>query len=150
MRYLEQFKVGERLVLPQLEVSFEEMVNFARAYDPQPIHIDTNSKEAMAMGGVIASGWFTTALFMRMSVLGYMSETAVLTSPGVDNLRWLSPVRPGSQLSGEEIVTSVRLSKSKPDRGVVSCDVRIWDDSGEDVLTLTKHFFVRVEGLTRI
>lgn len=150
MRYLEQFKVGDRLVLPQLEVSFEEMINFSRTYDPQPIHIDANSAEAVTLGGVIASGWFTTALFMRMSVMGYLSETAVLTSPGVDNLRWLSPVRPGSQLSGEEVVTSVRRSKSKPDRGVVSCDVRIWDDSGEDVLTLTKYFFVRVEDPTRI
>ena len=146
MRYLADFKIGDRLALPQCEVSLEEMVTFARTYDPQPIHIDASSAEARALGSVIASGWFTTALFMRMSVLGYLGETAVLTSPGVDNLRWLSPVRPGSVLSGEEIVTSVRQSKSKPDRGVVTCDVRIWDDTGMDVLTLTKHFFVYVEG----
>lgn len=145
MRYLADFKVGDQLALPQLEVSLEEMVTFAKAYDPQPIHIDASSAEAHALGGVIASGWFTTALFMKMSVLGYLSETAVLTSPGVDNLRWLSPVKPGSLLSGEETVIAVRQSQSKPDRGVVTCDVRLWDDSGKDVLTLTKHFFVRVD-----
>ena len=145
MRYLADFKVGDQLALPQLEVSLEEMVTFAKAYDPQPIHIDASSAEAHALGGVIASGWFTTALFMKMSVLGYLSETAVLTSPGVDNLRWLSPVKPGSLLSGEETITAVRQSQSKPDRGVVTCDVRLWDDSGKDVLTLTKHFFVRVD-----
>ena len=145
MRYLADFNVGDQLALPQLEVSLEAMVTFAKAYDPQPIHIDANSAEARELGGVIASGWFTTALFMKMSVLGYLSETAVLTSPGIDNLRWLSPVKPGSLLSGEETVTSVRQSQSKPDRGVVTCDVRVWDDSGRDVLTLTKHFFVRVD-----
>lgn len=145
MRYLADFKIGDQLALPQLEVSLEEMVAFAKAYDPQPIHIDPSNVEARALGGVIASGWFTTALLMKMSVLGYLSETAVLTSPGVDNLRWLSPVKPGSLLSGEETVTAVRQSQTKPDRGVVTCDVRLWDDSGKDVLTLTKHFFVRVD-----
>ncbi len=144
MMYLEDFSIGDRFALPQVEASLDEMVSFAKAYDPQPIHVDEGSEEALELGGVIASGWFTAALFMRMSVLGYMSETAVLTSPGVDKLRWLSPVRPNAQLSGEEVVTGVRRSESKPDRGVVSCDVRVWDDKGSDVLTLTKHFFVRV------
>ena len=92
----------------------------------------------------MASGWHTTAIFMRLAVDAYLGNAAVLTSPGVDELRWLAPVRVGDVISGEATVEHARLSVSKPDRGILTTSVRLWNQEKVDVLKMTTHAFVRV------
>ena len=81
---------------------------------------------------------------MRLAVDSYLGDTAVMTSPGVDELRWLSPVRPGDVITGEAQVAQVRVSATKPDRGILTTRVRLWNQRAEDVLTMTTHAFVLV------
>jgi acyl dehydratase len=125
-------------------VTRDEIVGFATQYDPQAFHTDENHPLSIDLGGIMASGWHTTAIFMRLAVDAYLSNAAVLTSPGVDELRWLAPVRTGDVISGEAIVEQARLSASKPDRGILTTGVRLWNQEDIEVLTMTTHAFVRV------
>jgi acyl dehydratase len=122
----------------------DEIVDFATQYDPQVFHVDESHALTEELGGVMASGWHTTAIFMRLAVDAYLGNAAVLTSPGVDELRWLAPVRVGDVISGEAIVEQARLSASKPDRGILTTGVRLWKQRNIEVLRMTTHAFVRV------
>lgn len=148
VRYLEDFAVGERIALGPLTVTEQSIIAFAEQFDPQPFHTDPDHPRTRALGGLLASGWHTAALFMAMAVEGYMKDAAILTSPGVDKIRWLAPVRPGDCLRGEAKVTGVRVSQSKPDRGVLSTSVRLWQQQDIDVLSLETTAFV-LTGLGR-
>ena len=142
MKGLEDFSVGQRFDLGPYRVGAQEIIDFAVQFDPQLFHTEQSHERTLAVGGLMASGWHTTAIFMRMAVDAYMGETATLTSPGVDQVRWLAPVRPDDVLSGVTEVTVARASASKPDRGIVKADVRIWNQNAIDVLTLTTTTFV--------
>jgi acyl dehydratase len=98
----------------------------------------------MELGGIMASGWHSTAIFMRLAVDAYLGDAAVLTSPGVDALRWLAPVRAGDVISGEATVEHARLSASKPDRGILTTGVVLWNQQDIEVLKMTTHVFIRV------
>ncbi len=142
MRYLEDFSVGERIALASRQVSEVDIVNFGQQFDPQPFHTEAMHPRTQALGGLLASGWHTAALFMTMAVEAYMAEAAIMTSPGVDRLRWLAPVRPGDTVQGEVIITGVRESRSRPDRGIMTTSVRLWQQAGVDVLSLETTAFV--------
>ena len=144
MDYFEDFYINQRIPFGRYTVTEAEIVEFARRYDPQAFHIDVNHSLTSELGGIMASGWHTTAIFMRLAVDAYLGNAAVLTSPGVDELRWLAPVRVGDVISGEAIVEKARLSTSKPDRGILTTDVRLWNQRDIDVLRMTTHAFVRV------
>ena len=144
MDYFEDFSVNQRFTLGRYTVTRDEIVAFATQYDPQVFHTEENHPLSIELGGIMASGWHTTAIFMRLAVDAYLGNAAVLTSPGVDELRWLAPVRVGDVISGEAIVEQARLSASKPDRGILTTSVRLWNQQKVDVLKMTTHAFVRV------
>ena len=144
MDYFEDFSVNQRFTFGRYTVTRDEIVDFATQYDPQAFHTEENHPLSIELGGIMASGWHTTAIFMRLAVDAYLGNAAVLTSPGVDELRWLAPVRVGDVISGEAIVEQSRLSVSKPDRGILTTGVRLWNQRDIEVLRMTTHAFVRV------
>ena len=144
MRYLEDFSPGQRIVFGRHVVTKEAVITFAESYDPQVFHADETHSVTQELGGLMASGWHTAAIFMRLAVEAYLGQSAMLTSPGVDELRWRAPVRPGDTISGEAVVEEARQSESRPDRGILTTSVRLWNQNGTDVLTMRTHAFVRV------
>jgi acyl dehydratase len=134
--YWEDFRVGERVELGSRLVTREEIVEFASKYDPQPFHVDEAQARESMFGGLIASGWHTCALVMRMMCDSYLLKAASLGSPGIDNLKWLKPVRPGDCIRGVRSTLEVRASKSKPDIGVVKSLWEIFNQHDELVMTM--------------
>ena len=133
-RYFEDFSPGETIELGSVAVTEAEIVEFARRYDPQYFHVDPEQAKDSPYGGLIASGWHTVALCMRLMVDGVFGDSAGMGSPGVDELRWLEPVRPGDVLTGRLIVLETIPSRSKPDRGVVKFRSELDNQHGETVL----------------
>lgn len=134
-RYFEDYRVGMVDEFGEVHVTVEEIVEFARRYDPQTMHIDADAAAKGPFGGLIASGWHTAAMIMRLFVENYLSKVATLPSPGIDELRWTRPVRPGDRLLVRVTVTEARRSRSKPDRGVVRSLVEVLNQDGELVMT---------------
>jgi len=130
-RYLEDFVVGERQSLGARTVTAEDIVDFARDYDPQPFHLDEAAAAKSAFGGLVASGWHVGAMAMRLLADNLLSKTASLGSPGLDKVQWLQPVRPGDTLSMSGEVLQVIPSRSKPDRGVVMSRYQMHNQRGE-------------------
>lgn len=118
-RYFEDYAVGEVVEFGDYPITREEIVEFASRYDPQPFHVDEQAATQSNYGGLIASGWMTAGVMMRMLVEHFVSRVASMGSPGVDELRWLRPVRPGDRLRVRVTVLEVRRSQTKPDRGAV-------------------------------
>lgn len=132
--YLEDLRPGATIELGTCTVSEEEIIAFARAYDPQPFHIDPAAAAATPFGGIIASGWHTCALTMRLMVDNLLLRSASLGSPGIEQLRWTKPVRPGDTLSARVTVLEVRASQSRPDRGTVKIRTEVHNQHGEQVM----------------
>lgn len=144
MRYFEDFKVGDVTDVGPVTVSEAEIVEFASRFDPQPFHIDPEAAESSPFGGLIASGWHTTALFMGMFVRAVLLDSASLGSPGVEEIRWTAPVRPGDTLTGRTTVTDVQPSGTNPNRGTVYTTNEVFNQNGERVMTLkARGFFAR-------
>ncbi|MEV6025281.1 MaoC family dehydratase [Streptomyces sp. NPDC052036] len=136
-RYFEDYLPGAVHTYGSIRVDEQEILDFARRFDPQSIHADAEAAEQGPFKGLIASGWHTTALMMRLYADHYVSKVASLASPGVDELRWLQPVRPGDALSIRTTVLQARPSRSKPDRGIVHTRVEVLNQENEAVLTMT-------------
>lgn len=134
--YFEDFFAGQEIDLGERFVSEEEIVAFARAYDPQPFHVDREAAGASIYGGVIASGWHTCSMMMRMVVDGLMCAASSMGSPGLDGVRWLRPVRAGDTLRVRYLTTAVKASASKPERGVVWSKWTATNQHGEEVCTI--------------
>src|ERR1700694_2277715 len=100
MRYFEDFKVGEVIEVGNVTLTEEEIIKFASQFDPQPFHLSEEGAKNSIFGGIAASGWHTASLFVRLMVTNLLNETISQGSPGVDELRWLKPVRPGDTLTG--------------------------------------------------
>ena len=133
-RAFEDFAVGQVHEIGSVTVDANEVVAFAERYDPQPFHLSEAGGAASPFGGLVASGWHTAAMFMRLYVDGLLRGSTSQGSPGVDALRWLAPVRPGTRLSGRVTVTDVRPSATRPDRGTVTLDCELVDEDGTVVL----------------
>jgi acyl dehydratase len=118
-RHFEDYPPGVVVEYGPIAVDAAEIIEFGRRFDPQPFHVDPQRAAGGPFGGLIASGWHTASLMMRLLVDHYLPRTAGLASPGLDELRWLAPVRPGDQLSARITVLEARRSRSKPDRGLV-------------------------------
>ncbi len=131
--YFEDFSVGQALVLGSKLVTEEEIVNFATQFDPQPFHIDRAAGEQSIFGGVIASGWHTCSMMMRIVVDSLLGASSSMGSPGLDKVRWLLPVRGGDTLTVTYLTTAVKGSASKADRGVVWSTWRATNQHGEEV-----------------
>jgi acyl dehydratase len=134
--YFEDFHPGQEIDLGTRSVTEEEIIAFARQFDPQPFHIDHDAAAGSIFGGVIASGWHTCSMMMRMVVDGLMARSASMGSPGVDSVRWLRPVRPGDTLHVRYLTQDVRASNSRPDRGVVWSKWVATNQHGEQVCTV--------------
>jgi acyl dehydratase len=127
-----------------LTVSEQEILDFARQYDPQPMHIDPNAASFTIYGGLIASGWHTGALFMRLLVTNLIASTTSMGSPGMEDLRWPSPVRPGDTLSAEIELLETRASNSRPTMGIVRWRGEVRNQHGQLVMSaLGTNFFGR-------
>lgn len=136
-RYFEDYVPGAVYSFGSITVSQQEILDFAERFDPQSIHTDPQAAQEGPFKGLIASGWHTTGVMMRLYADHYVSKVASLASPGVDELRWLQPVRPGDALSIRTTVMQARASRSKPDRGLVYTKVEVLNQHSEPVLTMT-------------
>ena len=116
-QYFEDYPVGAVFAGGPITVGEQEILDFARRYDPQPMHVDKAAAEAGQFGGLIASGWHTGALMMQLLAAHFVPRPGNLASPGLDELRWLLPVRPGDRLSLRATVLEARRSRSKPGSG---------------------------------
>jgi acyl dehydratase len=134
--YFEDFPPGDVRESGARTVTREEMLAFAREFDPQPFHIDEAAARQTIYGGLIASGWHTIAIYMRLMWDSYLKDTVSLGSPGVDEVRWLMPVRPGDTLRARFTVVDALPSRSKPDRGIVRSLSEVFNQRGEVVMTL--------------
>jgi acyl dehydratase len=135
-RYFEDYVEGDVHSFGSIAVETDEIIEFAKRYDPQSFHTDPEAAKQTPFGGLIASGWHTTGLMMRLFADHYLTHVASLASPGVDELRWLKPVRPGDTLSVRVTVLKATPSRSKTDRGAVTSFIEVFNQAGEAVMTL--------------
>jgi acyl dehydratase len=134
--FFEDFRPGDLTDTGSVMVTREEILAFARQFDPQPFHVNEEAARQSPYGGLIASGWHTAALCMRLIVSLLGPGSGSLGSPGVDELRWLKPVRPGDELSVGVEVLEATPSRSKLDRGLVKLRYTMRNQNGEDVMTM--------------
>jgi acyl dehydratase len=134
--YFEDFHPGQVIELGSRTVTEAEILDFARQFDPQPFHVDPEAAAASHFGGIVASGWHTCSLLMRVLVDGLLLRSVSHGSPGVDEIRWLKPVRPGDTLSMSMRVLETIPSRSKPDRGVIKNEYQALNQHGQTVLTM--------------
>jgi acyl dehydratase len=132
----EDFKVGDQAELGRHTFTEQEIVAFGRQFDPQPFHTDKAAAQASFFGGLIASGWHTCAVGMRLMVEGYIGKTASLGSPGVENIRWLKPVRAGDTLTYRREVLEARASITRKGVGLVKHRWEAVNQAGELVFTM--------------
>ncbi|HUY09647.1 MAG TPA: MaoC family dehydratase [Candidatus Dormibacteraeota bacterium] len=128
--FWEDFQAGQLYQLGSHLITAGEIVEFGERFDPQPFHTDRERAERSAFHGLIASGWHSASIWMRLFWDGVLSRSASLGSPGVEELKWLAPVRPGDELQGALEVISTRPSRSRPDRGSVQIRAELTDRQG--------------------
>ena len=134
--YWEDFPVGETMEMGSHTFTETEIIAFARQFDPQPFHIDPEAAKNSFFKGLVASGWHTCAIAMRLIVDKYVARSASLGSPGLDNIRWLAPVRAGDTISYRRTITAARASESKPGVGLVQSRWEAVNQRGETVMTM--------------
>jgi acyl dehydratase len=134
--YLEDFSTKWTAEYGPRRVTREEIIGFAAQYDPQPMHLDEEAARTTMLGGLAASGWHSCCIMMKMIADGLLLDTASMGAPGIDEVKWLRPVRPGDALTVRGSVTGVRASQSKQDRGFVTFFWEVFNDRGERVMTL--------------
>jgi acyl dehydratase len=133
--YLEDFAPGQVRESAPRTLTKAEIIAFARQYDPQPFHTDETAAKHSVYQGLIASGWQTVGIMMRLLWDTFLKDTASLGSPGSDEIRWLKPVRPDDTLRARFTITEVVPSRSKPDRGIVRMFTEVLNQHGEVVMT---------------
>jgi len=134
--YFEDYVAGAMREYGKVSLSEAEMIDFAKKYDPQDFHTDPGKAATGPYGGLIASGWHTVVVTMRLLVDKFLSSASSLGSPGIDELRWLAPVRPGDELTVWVKVVDSRRSNSKPDRGLVHSIVEVFNQNGVKVMSM--------------
>jgi len=135
-RRFEDYMPGAVYEYGHISVTEAEIIDFARRFDPQYLHVDRERAAQGPFGGLIASGWHTAAMMMRLIVDNFLPKTASLGSPGIDELRWLRPVRPGDVLSIRLSVLEATRSRSRPDRGIVRTLCEVLNGNREVVMSL--------------
>jgi acyl dehydratase len=144
LEYFEDYSPGTSYDCGTVSVSEAEILAFAREFDPQPIHVDPEAAARGPFGGLIASGWHTSGLVMRQLVAHYISTVGSLASPGIDELRWPNPVRPGDTLRVHATPTEARRSNSRPDRGIIKTAIEAVNQDGQPVMRATAVNFLLV------
>ncbi len=144
LRFFDDYAPGTTYDCGSVGVDQADIISFAREFDPQPFHVDPVAAASGPFGGLIASGWHTAALSMRLVVDNFMAAEASLGSAGLDELRWPYPVRPGDTLRVRATVLEARRSLSKPDRGIVKSLIESVNQDGQTVMRATGINFIRV------
>ena len=142
-RYFEDFTVGLVIALKPYRVTRAEVIDFASQFDPQPIHLDDKAAAKNMLGGLAASGWHTCAMVMRMTCDSLDHISASEGAPGIEEVRWLAPVRPGDTLSGTVTVLAARALQSRPGLGLLRLRFDIFNQAGKQVYMQTNPVFIR-------
>ncbi|KVE42198.1 MaoC family dehydratase [Burkholderia sp. BDU5] len=132
----EDLEVGGKTEVGKHRFTSDEIVTFAQAYDPQPFHVDEEAAKSSMFGGLVASGWHTCSVFMGMLVRNVLQGSTSLGSPGIEEIRWIKPVRSGDTITMYNKVLDKRLSASRPDRGIVTTEWEGVNEQGETVITV--------------
>ncbi len=135
-RYWEDFAPGQVIEHGPRRISREEIVAYAREFDPQPFHLDEEAARHSMLGGLCASGWHSCCILMRMSAESFVLNSSSMGAPGVDEVRWLAPIRPGDDLTLRATVLSTRPSSSRPDMGLVNVLLELFNAAGTCVMSL--------------
>ena len=135
--YWEDFQPGAVSIYGPRRVTREEIVAFAAEFDPQPMHLDEAAASATMLGGLGASGWHMCCLFMRIIADGFILDSSSMGAPGIEEVRWLKPLRPGTRVRVRVKVLETRPSKSRPDMGLVKLTYDMLDDADEILMQLT-------------
>jgi acyl dehydratase len=144
----EDFVAGSVALYGPRTITRAEIVAFAAEFDPQPMHADEEAARATMLGGLAASGWHTCALLMRMIADGFVLASSSMGSPGVEEVRWLKPVRPGDSLTARATVLETRPSNSRPGMGFVKFRYEMLDQSDACVMTLVSTMMIARRGFT--
>jgi acyl dehydratase len=135
-RYFEDYELGATYELGQFSLTEAEIVAFARRFDPQPFHLEREAAAKSHFGGIIASGWHTASAMMRVVVDHFISAAAGLGSPGVNEIRWLKPLRPDELMKVQVTIEQARRSASKPDRGLIHTLMEVIGPDGMPRMTV--------------
>jgi acyl dehydratase len=138
----EDFELGAVAIYGPRLVTREEIVAFAAEFDPQPMHLDEAAASATLLGGLGASGWHTCCLTMRMIADGFLLNSSSMGAPGIEEVRWLAPLRPGTRIRLRSTVLDVRASKSRPEMGLTKMNFQVLDDSDAIIMTLVTTFML--------
>jgi acyl dehydratase len=136
-RFFEDFTPGMVIEHGPRLVTREEIVAFAAEFDPQPMHLDEEAARASILGGLAASGWHTCCLLMRMACDSFVLDSSSMGAPGIDEVKWLKPLRPGTQITLRVTVLDVSVSKSRPEMGFVKTRMDVLDDDRAEIMVLT-------------
>jgi acyl dehydratase len=142
VRYLEDYAVGQTFNTGRLRVDKEQIIAYAKQFDPQPYHLDEDAARKSPFQGLAASGWHTAGLTMRLLVDGELKTAGGILGVGFDNLSWPRPVRPGDELHAKSEILEVRPSKSKPDRGMIRVQTTTFNQNEETVMIFTGNLLV--------
>ncbi len=142
--HYEDFTSGDVRASEPRTITREEIVSFAAEFDPQPMHLDEAAGRNSMLGGLAASGWHTCALMFRMIFDEFVKDTASMGAPGIEEVRWLRPVRPGMKLTLRRTVLDKRVSKSRPEMGLVRMRSELLDETGKAVIEQTNTVLIRV------
>ena len=135
--YYEDYEQGSVEMFGSRTVTREEIVGFAAEFDPQPMHIDEQAARRTPLGGLAASGWHSCSILMRMMFDGFIAESSSMGSPGIEEVKWLKPVRPGDRLAVRRNILDKRVSRSRPEMGLVRLRCELVNQAGETVLEQT-------------
>jgi acyl dehydratase len=144
--YFEDFAVGQKFGSGRLRVTEAEIKEFAARWDPQPFHLSDEAAKKTLLGGLAASGWHTAAMTMRLLVDGEMKPAGGILGGGAEEILWKQPVRPGDELHVESEIVALRLSKSRPDRGIVKVRTTTYNQANEPVQIFTANLMVPTRG----
>jgi acyl dehydratase len=138
----EDFVPGAVAIYGPRLVTREEIVAFAAEFDPQPMHLDEAAAAGTLLGGLGASGWHTCCLMMRIIADGFLLDSSSMGAPGIEEVRWLTPLRPGTHIRVRSTVLEVRASKSRPEMGLAKMNFEVLDDADAIVMTLITTFML--------
>ncbi len=147
--FFEDFPAGSRLEFGQYAITKDEVIAFASAFDPQPFHLDEAAAQRSMLGGLAASGWHTCAIGMRLICDGFLNITDGRGAPGIEEVKWLKPVRPGMILSMQADVISARVSQSRPSIGIVQFRLTLSDQTGTAVMVQDNAIMIGKRGAKR-
>ena len=142
-RFAEDFRVGDEFELGSYIVTRDELIDFARKYDPFPFHLDDDVAKATPFGGIIASGWMTALIWLRLMHEALLDPATVLGSPGHEEMNWPTPVKPGDRLHGRVEIKESRISNSKPELGFVRYTAKLYNQRDDCVFVTTSTLIVR-------